>query len=180
MMTCINSLVAKFTVEEWTKIITACVALVAVIVGPFLQWRIARRQAADNISSKRQNWIDELRKDSAEFLQLLARLEELQRPNPNLFTEDKKLVFDEKALASARANELGIRIKLRLNPNESNHKKLVELFGILHATLKEPSQDESDIQKAAAKKEFMVARDKIIDHLQIILKFEWDRVKKGG
>ena len=58
----------NWSVEELTKIITASVALVAVIVGPFLQWRIAKRQAADNISSKRQNWIDELRKDSAESL----------------------------------------------------------------------------------------------------------------
>ena len=74
--------------KTWTKIITASVALVAVIIGPLLQWRIARRQAADNISSKRQFWIDELRKDSAEFLQILARLEELRRPNPNLPIED--------------------------------------------------------------------------------------------
>ena len=175
-----NSLIPNLNVEEWTKIITACVALVAVIVGPLLQWRIARRQAADNISSKRQNWIDELRKDSAEFLQLLARLEELRRPNPNLSTDDQKLVFDEKASANARANELGIRIKLRLNPNEANHKKLVEVFAALAATSREPSEDKCDIQRSASKQAFIGARDKIIDHLQNILKLEWERVKKGG
>jgi hypothetical protein len=41
-----SQVLPSWSVEEWTKIITASVALVAVIVGPILQWRIARRQVA--------------------------------------------------------------------------------------------------------------------------------------
>lgn len=174
-----NPIIPNWNVEEWTKIITACVALVAVIVGPLLQWRIARRQAADNVSSKRQNWIDELRKDSAEFLQILARLEELRRPNPNLALEDQKLVFDEAAAANARATELGIRIKLRLNPNEEEHKKLVELFAGLAAVSKDPPPSETIDQRKMAQQAFFRERDKIVQHLQKILKREWERVKLG-
>ena len=175
------SLIASnWSVEDWTKIITASVALVAVIVGPLLQWRIARRQAADNISSKRQNWIDELRKDSAEFLQILARLEELRRPTPGLSVDDQKLVFDEMAVANARGNELGIRIKLRLNPNEEGHKKLVDLFAGLAAASKDPVPGETLEQRKAAQQAFFQARDKVIQHLQIILKREWERVKFGN
>lgn len=170
----------NWSVEELTKIITASVALVAVIVGPFLQWRIAKRQAADNISSKRQNWIDELRKDSAEFLQILARLEELRRPTPNLSVDDQKLAFDEMAAANARGNELGIRIKLRLNPNEQEHKKLVDLFSRLAEASKDPSPNETPEQRKAAQQVFFQERDKVIHHLQTILKSEWERVKFGN
>lgn len=175
-----NQILPNWSVEEWTKIITASVALVAVIVGPLLQWRIARRQAADNISSKRQNWIDELRKDSAEFLQILARLEELRRPNPGLSLEDQKLIFDEMATASARGNELGIRIKLRLNPKEDQHIKLVEQFGALAAASKIPASDETVEQREAAQRRFLQEREKIIQLLQEILKREWERVKRGN
>lgn len=174
-----NQIIPSWNVEEWTKIITATVALVAVIVGPLLQWRIARRQAADNVSSKRQNWIDELRKDSAEFLQLIARIEELRRPSPNLSIEDQKLVFDEMATANARANELGVRIKLRLNPNEVEHIKLVDLFAELAAACKDPPPGETEDQRKAAMQVFFRVRDKIISHLQTILKHEWERVKQG-
>ena len=167
------------TVEEWTKIITAAVALVAVIVGPVLQWRIAKRQAADNVSSKRQNWIDELRKDSAEYLHLLARLEELRRPALNLSSEDQKLVFDERAAANARATELGIRIKLRLNPNEAEHNKLIALFRSLQDACKDPPLNEAEGQRKVAAKAFSQERDKIVGQLQVILKREWERVKLG-
>lgn len=87
-------------VEMVNKGTLAFVAVVAMIVGPVLQWRIAKRQtelqksiaerqaelqrtiaqraAADNVSAKRQNWIDELRKDMSEFLTVVARLNELR------------------------------------------------------------------------------------------------------
>ena len=175
-----SQVLPSWSVEEWTKIITASVALVAVIVGPILQWRIARRQAADNISSKRQNWIDELRKDSAEFLRILARLEELKRPNPGLSPEDQKLVFDEMAAATARGYELGILIKLRLNPNEDQHIKLVQQFSELAAVSKAQVSDETLEQREVSQRKFMEGRDKIIKQIQEILKREWERVKRGN
>jgi hypothetical protein len=173
-------ILSSWSVEEWTKIITASVALVAVIVGPLLQWRIARLQAADNISSKRQNWIDELRKDSAEFLQILARLEELRRPNPGLSLDDQKLIFDEMAAATARGNELGIRLKLRLNPKEDLHIKLVKQFGTLATATKVPAFTETVEQRETAQIVFQQEREQIIRLLQEILKQEWERVKKGN
>jgi hypothetical protein len=59
-----------WTAAEWASIVSAVTALVAVVVSPWMQSRIAKRVAADNISAKRQVWIDELRNDAAEYLEL--------------------------------------------------------------------------------------------------------------
>ena len=154
-------------------------ALVAVIVGPVLQWRIAKRQAADHISSKRQRWIDELREDCATFLSLVARLEELRRPNPSASIEDQKRTFEEKAQVDHRAYELSIRIRLRLNPEEDDHNHLLELLSDLSATCKDPNPGETDSDREAQIAEFRRHVNRIMPQVQLILKKEWERVKSG-
>ena len=167
------------SVQEWTMIITASVAFVAVIVGPLLQWLIAKRQAADNVSFKRQKWIDELREETAEFLTLMARTEELRRPNPDQTIEDQKQAFNELTSANIRAFELGIRIKLRLNPREDDHNELISIFTSLSAAMPDPPPNETDEQRKVAISKFAVERDKAISQVQVILKKEWERVKSG-
>lgn len=169
----------EWSVDDWTKIITAAVALVAVVVSPLLQWRIARRQLLDGISSKRQIWIDALRQDSAEFLQVLARIEELKRPSQHISLEDQKLVFDEMSVVTARANELGIRIKLRLNPNEDAHNMLVVLFEDLMKSSDGLNSSQTSESVNSEIREFSSRRNKVISQLQVILKSEWERVKRG-
>jgi type II secretory pathway pseudopilin PulG len=140
-------------VDDFMKLVLALVALVALFLGPWMQWRIAKRQVqmqadvarlqietqsriatrqiADNISSKRQNWIDELRKDAAEFLTVVGRIQELKRPRVEQLIAMTKIAedFKERLAAEMRAKELGTRIKLRLNQNEAEHNRLVELIG---------------------------------------------------
>jgi hypothetical protein len=178
----------------WVEIINkgtlAFVAFVAMIVGPILQWFIAKRQtdvqktiaqrtAADNVSAKRQIWIDELRKDMSEFLTVMARLNELHRPNKGISPEGAAKNFEDKAQYSFRGTELGIRIKLRLNPKEEEHNNLVSLIGKLSKASEDPPLNETPEQKETAKKAFYSARDKIVAQMQTILKHEWERVKKG-
>ncbi len=191
--------------EVWVEIINkgtlAFVAVVAMIVGPVLQWRIARRQtelqksiaerqaelqqtisqraAADNVSAKRQNWIDELRKDMSEFLTVMARLNELRRPTTGISKEDEAKNFDGMAMRNFRATELGIRIRLRLNPNEEEHNKLVSLIRELSDASVDPPPNETPEQGEAAKRAFHGTRDKVVAHMQKLLKHEWERVKKG-
>ncbi|HAL37987.1 MAG TPA: hypothetical protein DCP03_07660 [Polaromonas sp.] len=193
--------IANLTLDDFNKIILALVALIALFLGPHMQFKIAkrqvqmqadiakqqietqqqiaRRQVADSISSRRQVWIDELRKDAAEFLTLFARLAELRRPTAELSIEDQGKNFDEMAAANARAHELGIRIKLRLNPTEDDHNKLDELLGKLSAVSNDPPPNETTEQKNEAMAAFQVARTKVISHVQFILKKEWERVKRG-
>ena len=144
--------IAHFTVDDFSKVVLALVALVALFLGPWMQWliakrqvrmqseiterqletqsRIATRQIADNISTKRQFWIDELRKDAAEFLTVMGRIQELKRPRVVHIVAMTELAedFKERLVAEMRAKELGTRIALRLNPNEAEHNRLVELI----------------------------------------------------
>jgi type II secretory pathway pseudopilin PulG len=145
-----------------------------------LQRRIAERQVADNISAKRQVWIDELRADVAEYLANIARIEELRRPPPNLSAEQSAQNFEDFAEANKRATELGIRIKLRLNPREDEHNQFVNLLKTLAEVCKDPPANESDAQKQEALELFSVARDNVVAHLQLILKHEWERIKRGA
>lgn len=192
---------ANLTPDDFNKIILAVVALIALFLGPLMQFKIAKRQVAmqeeiakrqtetqqqiakrqiaDSISSRRQVWIDELRKDASEYLTLIARLQELKRPAPNLCEEDQKKNFEEMATSNARGHELGIRIKLRLNPLEEEHNKLVQLLEALANVCIDPPPNETDEQERLARSNFSKSKGDVVSHLQTILKHEWERVKRG-
>lgn len=184
------SSIANLTLDDLYKIVLAVVPLLALILTPYIQYiiakrqtntqqQIAKRQIADSISSRRQVWIDELRRDASEFLTLIGRLEELKRPASNLCEEDQKKNFDEKAAANARAHELAIRIKLRLNPFEEEHNKLVQLLNALGDVCIATSPNETDEQEQLARSAFHKATNEVVSHIQSILKHEWERVKRG-
>lgn len=204
-----DALVAKWhvfsntTVDDFNKIVLAIVALVALFLGPWMQWRIAKRQVqmqadianlqietqsriatrqiADNISTKRQNWIDELRKDAAEFLTVVGRIQELKRPHSEQLIAMTEIVGDykERLAAEMRAKELGTRIKLRLNPNEAEHNRLVELIADLASKGYILNRKYSPEEEVETSRIFNAASNAVISHLQTILKHEWERVKKG-
>src|SRR5258705_315405 len=118
MWQALSAWLAALTVDDFNKVVLAVVALVALFLGPWMQWRIAKRQVqmqsetaklqietqsriatrqiADNISTKRQNWIDELRKDAAEFLTVVGRIQELKRPRVEQLIAVTEIVGDFK------------------------------------------------------------------------------------
>lgn len=176
--------------STWTDlvpVISAATALVAVIVSPLMSWKIAKRQidiakrqiTASNVSSKRQVWIDELRKDVAEALALASRIEELKRPSPDLRREEHLDLFDRRMEAALRTFELLMRIKLRLNPNEQEHNDLVAAFQEMSRAAPDPQPGETDEDRRTLQAEFGAARDKVLGVTQKILKSEWNRVRKG-
>ena len=168
------------TWKDLVSVISAATALVAVVVSPIVSFKIAKRQInASNVSSKRQVWIDELRKDVAEALALISRVQELKRPSPDLSREEQLGVFDRRVEAELRATELLMRIKLRLNPNEEEHNDLVRAFQALSSASPDPKPDETDEQKLKLLAGFFSARDKVLAITQKILKSEWNRVRKG-
>lgn len=190
-------------VDDFMKLVLALVALVALFLGPLMQWKIAKRQVqmqadvatlqietqsriatrqiADNISSKRQNWIDELRKDAAEFLTVVGRIQELKRPRVEQLIEMTEIAkdFKERIEAEMRAKELGTRIKLRLNPNEAEHNRLVELIGKMSSKGFNLNRSYSPSEEEQVACAFNEASNAVVGHLQTILKHEWERVKKG-
>lgn len=191
------------TVDDFYKLALALVALIALFLGPWMQWRIAKkqvlmqadiarqqietqsriatRQIADNISGKRQNWIDELRKDAAEFLTVVGRIQELKRPRvmKMIAMTEVNDEFKERLTAEMRANELGTRIKLRLNPNETEHTRFIQLIGEMALKGYQLDRTYSAEEEGQAARAFNDARNAVIGHLQLILKYEWERVKKG-
>lgn len=167
------------TVTAWASLLSAFTAIIAVVFGSVLQWKISRRQAVDNISAKRQVWIDELRSDFSKYIQLMAHLEDLRRPNTNISIEDQRANFDDMAISNNLAYELAIRIKLRLNPNEESHLVLMECIGLLMRICKDPPINETHEQRLISQNEFNFARDNCISQMQKILKGEWERIKRG-
>lgn len=164
----------------WIPVISAATALVAVIVSPFVTWKIAKRQInASNVSSKRQVWIDELRRDVAEALAMISRIQDLMRPDPDLNREEQLDVFDKRMEAELRTLELLMRIKLRLNPNEKNHNGLVEAFKRLSNASPDANTGETDDDRRRLQAKFNSERDHVLTITQSILKSEWNRVRKG-
>lgn len=201
------------TVDDYNKFVLATVAIAALFLGPWMQWRIAKkqvqmqasisrrqiaiqariakrqvetqasiasRQIADNISTKRQNWIDELRKDSSEFLTVVGHIQELKRPQVVSATGGSSAEnFKERLKAEMRAKELFTRIRLRLNPTESAHNKLVELIMTIAEKGYDLNRPYTQAQELQAAQEFSRATHAVVEHLQVILKSEWERVKRG-
>ena len=189
--------------DDINKIVLAGVALVALFVGPWIQLRIAKkqlqmqadlakqqieaqlriatRQIADNISSKRQNWIDELRTESAEFLTVVGRIQELKRLRVQHLTAkpDAREDYMDRLAAQMRARELGTRIRLRLNPKEVDHNHLYRLIAEIASKQYDLNREYSAAEDAEAAKIFNDAVNAVIAHLQTILKHEWERVKAG-
>lgn len=203
MWEALSTWLSALTVDDFNKAVLAVVALVALFLGPWMQWRIAKRQVqmqsetaklqietqsriatrqiADNISTKRQNWIDELRKDAAEFLTVVGRIQELKRPRVEQLIAMTEIAgdFKERLAAEMRAKELGTRITLRLNPNEDEHNRLIELIGAMASKGYALNQKYKPEEEQIIAQEFNEASNAVVRHLQRILKHEWERVKKG-
>ncbi len=93
--------------EDFNKVALALVALVGLVLSPMIQcvvvaWqmrvqrRIANLSAIDNISAKRQVWIDGVRNDAAEFLAHTAMLATLRSKYRRVEGHDAKQEVEER------------------------------------------------------------------------------------
>lgn len=164
--------------QTYLPVISLVVAFLAVIVGPFISWKIAKLQS-DNaiklaqkqvIAPIRQVWIDKLRGllseiSSISFSYYVAGtyLHDLSLDIENDHDKIEQLV-------ESRLTILRSEVELFLNPYEEEHKALLDLIdvcfkGIFSYGSQEYScnfPDNSDLFKAQAKK---------------VLKLEWIRVR---
>jgi hypothetical protein len=105
--------------NTWISLISTCIALVAVIVGPIVSWRIAKRQV---VSPTRQQWINDLR----------SRIADLMSASHHFFVAwpGGDLPEGEEMEAKAHRKMLFLyrEIELMLNPNEKDHQVLLELL----------------------------------------------------
>lgn len=155
------------------SLISACTALVASIVAPFVTLSVARRQFnATVLSANRQKWIESLRDLLAELIALYVaaivvklkwkeRWEEGLGPvnaNPELLEKLERIVLAQS------------KIRLLINPAEADHQHLYKAVESAFRRLRD-----AEANKAGTEADM----ENITKLAQAILKREWERVKRG-
>ena len=153
-----------------------------------IQRRANLRVAQDNVAAKRQVWIDELRKDAANYL---ATWQEISWEGEAIIgragnekergaVADELPAFMERISALRyRAHELQLRMRLRLNPTEAKHIELVNLLSRVEENVSLFNREKSALPGLQIQKQVRDALEDVIVKLQVILKEEWIRVKEG-
>jgi hypothetical protein len=149
-------------VVEALAILSAATALFAVVLGPLVSLWAARRQSRVTVlSANRQAWINTLRDLIAECMAISGFIHIAD------WSHRKQSEFDEKM---ERFALVVAKIRLMLNPNEQDHKRLSEMLGQLMNSMR--SLNEKDPVKGA-----QLMKD-FVPLSQTILKREWERVKR--
>jgi len=152
-----------------TEQISLMIALSAVLISPFVSWKIAKKQiSAQVISTNRQQWINELRDTISEFLRDAKSL------STGFLSKEK--AFSRFELMALNLN----RMELLINPKEPDHAELIRLA---QSTLEHVRQ--TLIAKYASKEvtnrtERKTAIAAIPPVAQRIFKQEWERVKSAS
>lgn len=136
------------------------VSLAAVVIGPIVTFKVAKRQI---VSPIRQKWIDELRELISEYLSECERLIALGEDGILNKEDTDKSTFK-------RLLYLQQKLKLMLNPNELKH---TELLGLVESITDEVHHGVGNLIDFGNK---LRAATTIS---QKILKEEWVRVKTG-
>ncbi|MGN6526937.1 MAG: hypothetical protein ACTHL8_11140 [Burkholderiaceae bacterium] len=180
-----------FTTDDFYKIAVGCVAIVGAITGPVVarvvlhrqthtQRTIADRAAIDNVSTKRQAWIDALRSDTADYLAqtklFLRQIDRIRSDSTDEYVWRARLEASDTTEASITA--LRHRIQLRLNPTEQRHRDFAALIDKL-AGLRDSLAVIQPLNEAELNAEFGETVTAIIATMQSILKEEWNRVRSG-
>jgi hypothetical protein len=147
-------------------------AIFIAVLSSVVTWRISRAQMktsreniitqvnASNISNKRQDWIDNLRKNIAEIIKNHMLLSSIVKVG-----EDTKYMYQHEEFQKI----VGLipLVELSLNPNEVDSKKLMEMLKEYTSNFNFKDPDTND------------KIEKIIEATQKILKEEWNRVKRN-
>lgn len=150
-----------------TGLISAITALVATVVGPLVSWHIAKKQINSSVvSGNRQEWINRLRNVLAELVMIIRHVPPAHAANSITLQE-----------AIAKHGELTEKIeltKLLLNPNEAEHQELLRLISSAGDQVKDAIN-----HGTGRALEMGQTAERIVTQSQIILKKEWNRVKRG-
>ncbi len=151
---------------ETYSIIAACTALAAVIVGPIVSFKIAKRQiSASTVTISRQRWINDLRDAIADFNAKASMIYSLARNN---YADEHSIPRIEEMV------QLNYKIELLINPNEEDHARLAQLVTNIASSLRLAKVKKANIDTNLDEKQ-----GELISLSQKILKREWKRVKKG-
>jgi hypothetical protein len=148
-------------------VLSLIVAALAVIFGPLISWRIAKRQieASAEVANKqitapmRQKWINDLR-------DLVA---ELTSSTFHYF----KAGHDFKGYENfQRLTFLESKIQLMLNPNEEDHQKLEWMIDQMLRAIEALQQGDEK-----GRETFIATHPEVVKLARQVFKREWNRVK---
>ena len=155
------------------SVISACTALIATIVGPYVALKTAHSQIrASLISSNRAKWIETMRDLVAGAIShwtgvMYLRASLHDRNAATIAMNDALLTHIETGLLT------NSKIRLMLNPNEVESQQLVKNLDAVVASLSSLA-DQASVQSQVRRH-----LDEIERISQSILKAEWIRVKLG-
>lgn len=153
--------------------ISACTALVATIIGPYVAVKTARSQIKANvISSNRARWIESLRDLVALAISHWTGVMYLRA---NLDNWDAITIARNAPLLNRVEGGLltNSKIRLMLNPNELECQRLMKALDMIVSCLR------SAEDQAAVESQVRSHLEEIVRLSQSILKAEWIRVKLG-
>ena len=152
------------------KIVPMITALLAVVISPLISIYVTKKQLRASVNSKsRQEWINTLRDEITNYLFGFIKLEGMLFDNAqaiigNNMAEKPHSSKDlTKALDELQKHK--IKISLLINPNEDDHKKLIEILEEAYQNIRTKDKNRSEIEA------------EILTQSQLILKREWERVK---
>lgn len=159
--------------EIWSQIILG--GAVAAALGAVIAGRISR---SIKISEFRQAWINELRKDIADYVGAAHKwFRKYEQINDVAESDDKARLEREELLPITNDALIVLaRIKLRFNPRKNRYQKeddefLFALDSLLNPGKLAPPNLESEWHKLA---------DNAIQRARLILKREWEVTKQPG
>lgn len=149
-------------------------AILAALIGGMFSFLALVISKENKVSELRQNWIDELRQEMAEFLASI-RMVEYKTRVLRMKHKGKPIPPEEQEQAISEHYEPGLiavnEILLILNPKgrgNSLSQKLVTEIGVIQEAYKNNKHAEGCAHAPKAR-----------EACQELLKFEWERVKEG-
>ena len=142
-----------------------------------MQEETSKRIARDNINTKRQAWIDNLREDIAEYMTLWEQVYQLFLGTATASMFEVRPWAEKRDELVNRADLLTVRIQLRLNPTEFKHKRFVRLMRLLEGRAQDFSQGMPERKLQRGQLAIALVKKRMLRQAQIILKAEWVRIK---
>jgi hypothetical protein len=171
------------TLAFWVPICSLVIAALAIVVGPFVSWRVARRQMATSlvvaqkqvIAPMRQKWIDSLRDRVAEFLSTAHWYYVAGGDQVVPLPDDEEGIEEHTSQQIQQVDRKMIfmlnQIDMMLNPKEADHIALMDALHRVHTgcfTLTGSGPQHVDIIELG---------NDVRGLCKVVLKREWDRLK---
>ena len=148
------------------QLVTALTALCAVLLSPLVAlYTVKRETNATVLSGNRQQWINNLRDELAIFVSEVTKFSSMAIASETTAKEVQE--------QTVKLDRLRTKIRLMLNPSESDHKDLNLLCTTaLAIATNQQLKKRSEFPELLAEN-----NENIINLSQAILKKEWERVK---